>query len=100
MPTLKSIPKAKPWYKHLKVGDTVLVQLHPKHAWYHFVGDNLIEVKLTSVYPDGCCAGKFMSTWSDQKLTMCVGHATAQDDWNKFLPATIIKKVKNPKPME
>ena len=85
--TLKSIPKAKVWYKYLKPGDKVLVQLHPNHVWYHKFGDDKIEVRVRTCYPDDC-----LSTETSEKHLILIGPEGT--DWDDIYPATIIKKIK------
>lgn len=48
----------KVWYKHIKVGDTVLAKLDKTHIWHTHIGDN-IEVKITDVH-EGWLYGEFI----------------------------------------
>lgn len=94
MTTLKSIPKAKVWYKNIKEGDKILVQLHPNHVWYHNVGDERLVATVIEVYFDGtfsCDTDKSLSPFSGHNRVLIGPEGT---DWEDTYPATIIKKIK------
>jgi hypothetical protein len=96
MATLKSIPKAKVWYKSIKKGDKILVQLHPNHTWYRDTRDEQLVATVFDVHADGCFACK-----TEVNLSRLVDHnllliGPAGTDWEAGYPATIIKKIKQP----
>jgi hypothetical protein len=96
MATLKSIPKAKVWYKSIKVGDKLLIQLHPKHIWYSNVRDKQLIAVVQTVHHDGT-----FCTVTEESIVPAFNHhlvliGPAGTDWEDSYPATIIKKIKQP----
>lgn len=94
MATLKSIPKTKVWYKNIKEGDKILIQLHPNHRWYSNVKDERLVATVKTVYDDGT-----FSAFSDKSLSPIVEVHNVLigpegTDWEEKYPATILRKIK------
>ena len=86
--------KKKVWYKHLKVGDKIVVKLLPGHIWYpEHIGKELTAT-IDGVYWDdniGCHSDQSLSPWSDYR-TLNIGFDGT--DWAESCPANILRKVK------
>ena len=87
--------KAKVWYKHIKEGDVILVQLKPGHIWHSLVKDDLIQVTVRTKFPDGTINGYFNHpAIYIQDCGINIGFEGT--NWAEDYPANIIRKIKSP----
>lgn len=82
---------AKIWYKHIKVGDTVLVKLDKSHLWYWCYKDTTMELTVTDVHEGRGIFGDHYTPDGDPSKHLCLIL------WNEPKSGhygTIIRKVK------